>query len=126
MVRARLGTHQGHGPRENRGTWTGAEWATRLKSETLYRVIAVLLVIIAAVLLFAHDTEAGAPALTGGATQGRSTGFVVGVAASLVDVMGGEFLIPTLVLPFGADIKLAGSLSLAVSLVHHAGGPHAL
>src|SRR5882757_729901 len=30
------------------GAWVGAEWATRLKSETLYRVIAVLLVIIAA------------------------------------------------------------------------------
>ncbi len=29
---------------------------------------------------------------------------------------GGELLIPTLVLLFGADIKLAGSLSLAVSL----------
>ena len=43
------------------GAWVGAEWATRLKSETLYRVIAVLLVIIAAVLLFAHDTVAGTP-----------------------------------------------------------------
>jgi len=31
-------------------------------------------------------------------------------------VAGGEFLIPTLVLLFGVDIKLAGSLSLAVSL----------
>ncbi|MBA9069924.1 putative membrane protein YfcA [Methylobacterium sp. RAS18] len=29
---------------------------------------------------------------------------------------GGELLIPTLVLLFGADIKLVGSLSLAVSL----------
>ena len=29
---------------------------------------------------------------------------------------GGELLIPTLVLLFGADVKLAGSLSLAVSL----------
>ncbi len=28
----------------------------------------------------------------------------------------GEFLVPTLMLLFGADIKLAGSLSLAVSL----------
>jgi hypothetical protein len=35
------------------GAWLGAEWATRLKSESLYRVIAVLLVAIAAVLLFA-------------------------------------------------------------------------
>jgi uncharacterized membrane protein YfcA len=47
------------------GAWVGAGWATRLKSETLYRVIAVLLVIIAAVLLFAHDRVAGAPPFIG-------------------------------------------------------------
>lgn len=38
------------------------------------------------------------------------------MVASLLGVAGGEPLIPTLVLLFGADIKLAGSLSLAVSL----------
>ena len=38
------------------------------------------------------------------------------VVASLLGVAGGELLIPTLILLFGADIKLAGSLSLAVSL----------
>jgi uncharacterized membrane protein YfcA len=47
---------------------------------------------------------------------GIAAGFVIGVVASLLGVAGGEFLIPTLVLLFGADIKLAGSLSLAVSL----------
>ena len=47
------------------GAWVGAEWATRLKSETLYKVMAVLLVIIAGVLLLAHDTTASAPAFTG-------------------------------------------------------------
>jgi uncharacterized protein len=31
-------------------------------------------------------------------------------------VAGGELLIPTLVLLFGLDIKLAGSISLAISL----------
>jgi uncharacterized membrane protein YfcA len=31
-------------------------------------------------------------------------------------VAGGELLIPTLILLFGCDVKLAGSLSLAVSL----------
>ncbi|WP_425069573.1 TSUP family transporter [Reyranella sp.] len=31
-------------------------------------------------------------------------------------VAGGELLIPTLILLFGADVKLAGSLSLVVSL----------
>jgi uncharacterized membrane protein YfcA len=34
------------------GAWFGAGWATRLKSQTLYRVIAVMLALIAVVLLF--------------------------------------------------------------------------
>ena len=38
------------------------------------------------------------------------------MVAALLGVAGGELLIPTLILLFGADIKLAGSLSLAVSL----------
>jgi uncharacterized protein len=100
------------------GAYAGAEWATRLRSETLYRVIAVLLVVIAGVLLLAHDTVTTAPAFTGWiqVAAGVLAGFGIGVVASLLGVAGGEFLIPTLVLLFGADIKLAGSLSLAVSL----------
>ena len=100
------------------GAWVGAGLATRLRSETLYRAIAVLLVVIAGILLFAHNTVAGLPLLTGAALMvaGIIAGFVIGVIASLLGVAGGEFLIPTLVLLFGADIKLAGSLSLAVSL----------
>ena len=43
-------------------------------------------------------------------------GFAIGVVAALMGVAGGELLIPTFVLLFGVDIKLAGSLSLAVSL----------
>ena len=100
------------------GAWVGAGWATRLKSETLYRVIAVLLVAIAGVLVFGHDASAGHPLLVGSAqlVAGVAAGFVIGVVASLLGVAGGELLIPTLVLLFGADIKLAGSLSLTVSL----------
>ena len=100
------------------GAWFGAGWAIRLASHTLYRVIAVLLIVIAAVLLFAHDT-AGSQALLTGAAQaavGVIAGLVIGVVAALLGAAGGELLIPTLVLLFGADIKLAGSLSLAVSL----------
>src|ERR1700733_10983589 len=50
--------------------------------------------------------------MTGGAAAGR----VMGGGAALMGVAGGELLIPTLILLFGVDIKLAGSLSLAVSL----------
>ena len=100
------------------GAWCGASWATRLASQTLYRVIAVLLVIIAAVLMFGHGTVSSGALLTGTAqaVAGVIAGFGIGVIAALMGVAGGELLIPTLVLLFGVDIKLAGSLSLAVSL----------
>lgn len=100
------------------GAWFGAGWATRLKSETLYKVIAAILVVIAFVLVIGHDATAGQPLLTGVAQMvvGVVAGFIIGIVASLLGVAGGELLIPTLVLLFGADIKLAGSLSLAVSL----------
>ena len=100
------------------GAWIGAESATRLRSESLFRVMAVLLVVIAGVLLLAHDAVASSPPFTGWMqiAAGVVAGLGIGITASLLGVAGGEFLIPTLVLLFGADIKLAGSLSLAVSL----------
>jgi uncharacterized protein len=100
------------------GAWFGAGWAVRAKSETLYKAIAVLLVVIAAVLLCGHGSNAGQPFLTGTVQliAGIMAGLAIGIVASLLGVAGGELLIPTLVLLFGADIKLAGSLSLAVSL----------
>lgn len=100
------------------GAWLGASWATRVRSQTLYRAIAVLLVSIAAVLLFGHNITAAGPPLSGvfQAMLGVAAGFAIGVVAALLGVAGGELLIPTLVLLFGLDIKLAGSLSLAISL----------
>jgi uncharacterized membrane protein YfcA len=101
------------------GAWVGASWATRLKSDTLYRVLAVLLVAMAVILLVGHGAEGGgAPLLTGPMqwAAGIVAGFAIGVVASLMGVAGGELLIPTLILLFGCDVKLAGSLSLVVSL----------
>jgi uncharacterized protein len=57
-------------------------------------VIAVLLVLIAGILLFAHGTAAGSPSFTGAAQMiaGVVAGSVVGVIASLLGVAGVEFL----------------------------------
>lgn len=70
-------------------------------------------------MLLGHEPSSGSvPLLTGLplVIAGALAGFAIGVVASLMGVAGGELLIPTIVLLFGADIKLAGSLSLAVSL----------
>jgi uncharacterized membrane protein YfcA len=71
------------------------------------------------VLLAGHDSHAGGHPLLEGSAQvfaGVVGGVAIGLVAALLGVAGGELLIPTLVLLFGCDIKLAGSLSLAVSL----------
>lgn len=100
------------------GAWLGAGWATKLASQTLYRVLAILLLLIAFVLLFGHEAGGSGALLTGvlQAVAGVIAGLAIGVVAALMGVAGGELLIPTLMVLFGVDIKLAGSLSLAVSL----------
>ena len=100
------------------GAWVGASWATRMRSSTLYRVLAVLLVLIAAALIGNHVGTLHHIGLPPAAVlvAGVIAGFGIGVVAAIMGVAGGELLIPTIVLLFGTDIKVAGSLSLAVSL----------
>ncbi len=100
------------------GAWMGASGATKLKAQTLNRVIAILLVGIAAVLLLGHSAEQSQPLLSGPAQAiaGVLAGVGIGAVAALMGVAGGELLIPTLVILFGVDVKLAGSVSLAISL----------
>lgn len=101
------------------GAWLAAGWATRMKAAVLHRIMAVLLVLIAGVLLVAHDADSvrglalTRPQLV---VVGTLAGFGIGVVASLMGVAGGELLIPTLILLFRVDVKTAGSPSLAVSL----------
>ncbi|MFC7674982.1 sulfite exporter TauE/SafE family protein [Mycolicibacterium sp. GCM10028919] len=100
------------------GAWIGASWATRMRSATLYRVLAVLLVLIAAALAASHLGRVESVGMSGApqVIAGVAAGMLIGVVAALMGVAGGELLIPTIVLLFGLDIKVAGTLSLAVSL----------
>jgi uncharacterized protein len=100
------------------GAWCGAGWAVQMQSQRLYKVLAVLLVGIAGVLLFGHRAQSPHQPLEGWVLTltGVVAGVGIGIVAALLGVAGGELLIPTIVLLFGADLKLAGSLSLAVSL----------
>ncbi|MFD7408412.1 sulfite exporter TauE/SafE family protein [Streptomyces sp. NPDC059866] len=100
------------------GAWAGASWAVRMRSATLYKVLATLMVGMAAALVLAHTTALGSLALPGSvqAVAGVAAGFGIGVVAAIMGVAGGELLIPTIVLLYSVDIKIAGSLSLLVSL----------
>lgn len=107
------------------GTLTGAWWAAghamTWPRQTLDRVVLVLLLGLAALILAEALTGAAAPAalLAPGPLRwiaGLVAGVLIGAVAAFLGVAGGELLIPTLVLLFGLDVKLAGSLSLLISL----------
>lgn len=104
------------------GAWWAAGHALRLSRQWLDRIVMVMLVGLALVMLAEaavglHDGSA--PLFASAPLQllaGLLAGLGIGVVAALLGVAGGELLIPTIVLLYGVDIKLAGSLSLMVSL----------
>jgi len=101
------------------GAWFGAGWVINLKSSALYRIIAMLLLFICIVLFFGHNINNSTPMFDNvvyNTIAGVLSGMVIGMMAALLGVAGGELYIPTIILLFGVDIKLAGSLSLAISL----------
>jgi uncharacterized membrane protein YfcA len=84
----------------------------------LYRVLTVLLVVIAVAFAWNHFGELN-PVLRDPVPRtllGLAAGVGIGIVAALTGVAGGELLIPTIVLLFAVDIKIAGSLALAISL----------
>lgn len=104
------------------GAWWAAGHAIRLPRHWLDRVIMVLLVGLSLVMLaeaWAGMHDGRAPLFEAWPARfvaGLLAGLAIGVVAALLGVAGGELLIPTIVLLYGLDIKLAGSLSLMVSL----------
>ena len=73
------------------GAWLGASWATRMRSTTLYRVLAVLLVLIAATLVVTHLSHTGSLNLSAPVriTAGVSAGVLIGIVAAVMGVAGG-------------------------------------
>ena len=67
------------------GAWPGATWAVRMRTATLYRVLAVLMVGMAAALVLTHTTSLGSFALPGAvqAVVDVAAGFGIGVVAAV-------------------------------------------
>lgn len=104
------------------GAWWAAGHAMTMSRVWLNRIIMVLLAGLSLVMLSEawFDLHDGVTALFDAGplrlAAGLIAGFGIGMVAALLGVAGGELLIPTIMLLYGLDIKLAGSLSLTVSL----------
>jgi uncharacterized membrane protein YfcA len=104
------------------GSWFAAGHAVRLAGPKLNRLVLILLTLLAIVMLAEGLLDVhvdGRPLLSHPVLQfgaGIVAGLLIGGVAALLGVAGGELLIPMFVLLYGVDIRLAGSLSLAVSL----------
>ncbi|MEY6434115.1 sulfite exporter TauE/SafE family protein [Thioalkalicoccus limnaeus] len=101
------------------GSWIGVHYATRVEERVLVGVVVAMLVFLSVVLM-SHQWlfQAGGIGLPLPVTMvlGFAAGLLIGVFSSLLGVAGGELLIPTILLLYGLDIKVAGSLSLAISI----------
>ena len=102
--------------------WIGAGFLSRIPKARMMRVIAVLLLVVAALLAAealwspqAHWSALGSSAVLRPMVA-LVAGLAIGAISSLLGVAGGEFLIPTLVFLFGADIKTAGTVSVLISI----------
>ncbi len=101
--------------------WFGTGLLARLSVSALTHLIAALLAVVAVVLLaeaaFGLDAGSGLP--PDGLLRpmvGVIAGLGIGLISSLLGVGGGEFIILTMMLAFGADVRTAGTASLLISL----------
>ena len=100
----------------------GVHVVSRLSNRRLLSAMAALLAALGILLLVEAFVSFGSGLLPGESEYVRAAaGFIVGlgigIVSSMLGVAGGELLIPALVFIFGADIKIAGTASLLISIV---------
>lgn len=102
------------------GAWIGPSLAHRISAASLERVILWLLVAIGLLLIadafLPHHSAGLADSLALRLPVALVLGVGIGLVSSLLGVAGGELIIPSLVFAFGADIVLAGTCAVLVSL----------
>lgn len=101
--------------------WVGAGLLRRIPAAVLARAMALLLLLLGAGLLvevaLGMDSAGFLP--DDGpvrAAFGILSGLLIGAVSSLLGVAGGEIIIPVLVFAFGVPLKVAGTLSLLISV----------
>jgi uncharacterized protein len=102
------------------GAYFAADYACKIEQKSLNRIILSILVLLGLSMLLGHEyIKASTPMFENQIALficGILSGVLIGIVTALLGVAGGEFIIPTLILLYGCDPKLAGSLSLYISL----------
>lgn len=100
------------------GAFVGAGIASRIDEKRLDFLVALLLGAIAIIIILESIIHLNPLDLTPTVQTviGFISGVIIGLFSSMLGVAGGELIIPTIMLLYGIDIKLAGTLSLMVSL----------
>jgi len=101
------------------GSYAGVHYATRINERVLNRVVVGFLIFLSIILIGHHFIfSLGSLQLPNLVKISLRcvAGIIIGVFSSMLGVAGGELIIPTIILLFAVDIKLAGSLSLAISI----------
>jgi uncharacterized protein len=101
------------------GAYLGSHYARKLPDRLLRRWVVVLLVGLSLVLIGHHYIESLSALQLTASVQliaGLAMGVAIGIVSSMLGVAGGELIIPTLVILYTLDIRLAGSLSLVISI----------
>jgi uncharacterized membrane protein YfcA len=101
------------------GSYLGVNYATHVNERVLNRVIVVFLILLSIILIghnFIFSLGSCKLPILLKISFGFIAGIFIGIFSSMLGVAGGELIIPTIILLFAVDIKLAGSLSLAISM----------
>ncbi|MGC9121206.1 MAG: sulfite exporter TauE/SafE family protein [Sulfurihydrogenibium sp.] len=100
------------------GSYLGVNFATSINQNLLKKIVAIILILIALLLMFHQSIHHYTIDISEfyKITLGLFLGLIIGIVSSMLGVAGGELIIPTLTLVYGIDIKIAGSLSLLISI----------
>lgn len=107
------------------GSTTGAYYGIGLStkiSDTLFKKVLLILLMIMGLLLISESfITFGYTGITFNSVYIQFIvavlcGILIGIISSLLGVAGGEVIIPILILIFGIDVKLAGTMSLIISI----------
>lgn len=101
--------------------YVGVSLVHRISERLLERLIFALLIILGTGLIIESFLPLQSDGLLPDSlfvrlVAGVLLGLGIGLVSSLLGVAGGELIIPTLVFAFGADIRVAGTASLIISL----------